>query len=73
MSFHTLDYVSVDKFTFSNQPQWHKKLVQTYMVFSVLTIFVFGKYRIRYSLPDGFLFCWLVFLLRQFFIHHHQS
>ena len=36
MSFHTLDYVSVDKFTFSNQPQWHKKLVQTYMFFLFL-------------------------------------
>ena len=36
MSFHTLDCVSVDKFIFSNQPQWHKKLVQTYLFFLFL-------------------------------------
>lgn len=36
MSFHTLDCVSVDKFNFSNQPQRHKKLVQTYMFFLFL-------------------------------------
>lgn len=31
-----LDYVSVDRFNFSNQFQRHKKLVQTYMFFLFL-------------------------------------
>ncbi len=40
---------------------------------SVLTIFMFGKHRSDYSLPDGFLFGLLVSLLRQFLVHHHQG